>query len=508
MMSAYQDLELLGYVVGEARPYKADFVALRPPQLGEYVYMEYGGYSVVGLVESSITGSTVLTNDLRFPEDVERIVNNVRSNERMLYYRGSIRILGDAKELRIPPIAPPPGTKVWRAPSEILEAMFAPKANNWVRVGVLLRAPDVEAKVDLNKVVTRHLAILAKTGMGKSNLVALLAKRVVEKGGTIIIFDYHGEYKTMRSKDIQINVISPRLNPKSITFDELARIIGVRPNATRQRTVLKECKEKVDASDVRTVDEYLQQLKLCLKTYRGQSKDAAEKVLELLEAHEKTLERLLGNVAGDVLDRVVLGAMNIVDLSELRSYQADAVVAHWIQRVLEDRKFAEWCKRQRVCHSARLLHPVVLVIEEAHVFISSSSETASKHQAELVVREGRKFGVGLIIVSQRPRGLDPNILSQIGSLAVLRIVHPEDQTYIAKHCEPATQEIMEQLPGLNVGEAILVGEWVRVPTVAKIDLVEEKVFGADIDAVSEWHRTKTEVEEKIAEIEDYLPPPP
>ena len=501
-------LELLGYIVGEAKPYRATFVALRPPQLGEYVYMEYSGYSVVGLVESSITGSTVLTEDLRFPDDIERIVSNIRGNERMLYYRGSIRILGDADELKIPPVSPTPGTRVWKAPSEVLEKMFAPRIDRWVRVGVLLRAPNVEAKVDINKVVTRHLAILAKTGMGKSNLVALLAKRIADKGGTIIIFDYHGEYKTIRSQEVVINVISPRLNPKNVSFDELARIIGIRPNATRQRALLKECKEYIDSSDVKTSEEYLQRLKHCLRTRSSPAgRDVGEKVLELLEAHEKTLQRLLGNVVGDVLDRVVLGAINVVDLSELRSYQADAIIAHWIQRVLEDRKLAEWSKRQGLKHSAKLLHPVVLVIEEAHVFISSTTETASKYQAELIVREGRKFGVGLIIVSQRPRGLDPNILSQIGSLAVLRIVHPEDQMYIAKHCEPATQELMEQLPGLNVGEAILVGEWVRVPTVAKIDLVEEKVFGADIDAVSEWTKTK-HITELTPEINDYIPPPP
>jgi len=500
-------LELLGYIVGEAKPYRASFVALRPPQLGEYVYMEYSGYSVVGLVETSITGSTVLTEDLRFPDDIERIVSNIRSNERMFYYKGSIRILGDADELKIPPVSPIPGTKVWKAPSDVLEKMFAPRQDKWIRVGVLLRAPDVEAKVDINKVVTRHLAILAKTGMGKSNLVALLAKKVVRKGGTIIIFDYHGEYKTMKSQEVLINVISPRLNPKNVSFDELARIIGIRPNAIRQRAILKECKEYVDNLDIKTVDEYLQKLKQCLKTRGTSSRDIREKVLELLETHEKTLQRLLGNAVGDVLDRVVLGAINVIDLSELRSYQADAVIAHWIQRVLEDRKLAEWSKRQGMKYPAKLLHPVVLVIEEAHVFISSNTETASKYQAELVVREGRKFGVGLVIVSQRPRGLDPNILSQIGSLAVLRIVHPEDQIYIAKHCEPATQELMEQLPGLNVGEAILVGEWVRVPTVAKIDLVEEKVFGADIDAVSEWTKTK-HISKLSSEIEEYIPPPP
>ena len=104
------------------------------------------------------------------------------------------------------------------------------------------------------------------------------------------------------------------------------------------------------------------------------------------------------------------------------------------------------------------------------------------------MREGRKFGIGLIVVSQRPRGLDPTVLSQLGNLAILRIVHPEDQQYVAKHCEPITQDVVEELPGLNIGEAILLGEWVSVPTIVKIDLVKEKVSGGDIDAVALWGR--------------------
>jgi len=86
--------------------------------------------------------------------------------------------------------------------------------------------------------------------------------------------------------------------------------------------------------------------------------------------------------------------------------------------------------------------------------------------------------------------LNPSILSQIGNLAVLRIVHPEDQLYIAKHCEPATQDLVEQLPGLNVGEAIIAGDWIPVPSLVKIDRVEENVSGGDGDAVSVWRSFK------------------
>lgn len=471
--------DIVGYIVGESKPYRADIIAFRPLALGEYLYMEYYDYRVLAMVNTSVTGSPIITDNLIDPRDIERLVKTIRYGERVYYYRGSIKILGgfndSSTKLYMPPIPPPPGTEVYKAPKSVLARVFSPSGREFIRVGTLLREIDVEVRVNINKVVSRHLGILAMTGMGKSNLVALIAKRAAELGGTIIVFDYHGEYTSMRPSNIIVNVVRPRINPLNLDLEEVARLLNIPRNATRQRMALRECLENVGDSD------FFSRLRKCLQSRVARYGISAQKVLDAVIVYEGFLRRILDEKIEDIINNIVLGAINIVDLSDLHLNQADAIVSHWLTRVLEARKIGMWSNGLQGLSS-----PLLMVIEEAHAFISADAETATRRSAESIVREGRKFGIGLIVVSQRPRGLDPTVLSQLGNLAILRIVHPEDQQYVAKHCEPITQDVIEELPGLNIGEAILLGEWVSVPTIVKIDLVKEKVCGGDIDAVAQW----------------------
>jgi len=472
------DVESVGFVVGESKPYRAEVLAVRPLMIGEYLYMEYYGYGVLSMVSSTTIGSHVFTSEIFDPRDIERITKTVRGGERMYYYKGVVNILGyiegEESKLKIPPIPPPPGTEVVKAPATVLSKIFSPNKENYVRVGTLLREPSVEVRVDINKVVSRHLGILAMTGMGKSNLVALLAKRITEKRGTVIIFDYHGEYVSMTIPGL--NVIKPRLNPRMLSLDEISRLLNVPKNATRQRATLFECLESFPNNG-----DFFQGLKRCLQAKAVKFGVSAQKVLDMITAYEKYLRKILDESVEDVIDRLVIGSINVVDLSELHLHQADAVIAHWLNRLLSSRKEAVACGGRR-----GLQVPVVAVIEEAHAFIPSDQETATKKAAISIAREGRKFGLGLVVVSQRPRGLDSTILSQLGNLAILRIAHPEDQNHISRYCEPVFQDVIDELPGLNVGEAILLGEWVKIPTLAKIDYVNEKISGFDIDAVAVW----------------------
>lgn len=475
------ELESIGFVVGESKPYRAEVIASRPLAVGEYLYMEYYGYGVLTMVSSTTIGSHVITSDIYDPRDVERIIKNIRGGERVYYYKGVVNILGHldggSPKLRIPPIPPPPGTEVVKAPKSFLAKVFSPEGDNYIKIGMLLREPSVDVRVDVNKIVSRHLGILAMTGMGKSNLVALIAKRVVEKHGTIVVFDYHGEYGSMSIPNV--NIVKPKLNPRNMSLDELARLLNIPKNASRQRAALYECLEGGHSNG-----DFFQSLRRCLQTKVVRYGGSAQKIVDMITAYERYLRRILDENTDDVIDKIVLGAINVVDLSELYINQADAVLAHWLNRVLSARKEAMVSSGRR-----GLFTPILLVIEEAHMFIPYDQATATKREAISIVREGRKFGVGLVIVSQRPRGLDPTVLSQLGNLAILKIVHPEDQSHIARYCEPVFQDIVDELPGLNIGEAVLLGEWVRIPTLARIDHVKEKTSGYDIDAVSIWQKS-------------------
>jgi|DewCreStandDraft_3_1066083.scaffolds.fasta_scaffold01751_5 DNA helicase HerA-like ATPase len=479
--------DIVGYVVGESKPYSVTILSSKPLMLGEYVEISYNGVRVIGLVQASISGSYVIDETLA-PEDLRRVINIHKGSDGAIYYKGHIKILGDPEELRIPPIPPPPGIEVRRASQKTLSRIFAPEGPQWARVGSLLRNPEVEVRVDLNKVVQRHLAVLAMTGMGKSNLVSLLVREILRRGGTSFIFDYHGEYVGLEFQGLpRPNVIRARINPRFLSWQEFARLVGVKHGAKNQENIVKKCKEEIDYSDSQGGRSYLDSMIQCARregqlSRRSEMTKASEAVVETIEANRPFLQRIVDDEARDIADQAVIGCINVIDLTGLSSFlQADAVVSHWLGRILEERKNAIWRRSQ-----AKMPHPVVVILEEAHIYLSTERETLTKPRAEHIAREGRKFGVGLIIVSQRPRGLDPDVLSQMGSMAIMRIVQPEDQAHIARASETLTQEILEQLPGLNVGEAVLLGHWVRMPAVVKIDHVVEKTAGVDIDAVKEW----------------------
>ncbi|HKU33679.1 MAG TPA: ATP-binding protein, partial [Candidatus Nitrosotalea sp.] len=106
-----------------------------------------------------------------------------------------------------------------------------------------------------------------------------------------------------------------------------------------------------------------------------------------------------------------------------------------------------------------------------------------------VAREGRKFGIGLGVVSQRPRNIDPNVLSQMGSLAIMKIVQDDDQQQISSAAESLSKDLISQLSSLNIGDALFIGQWVNLPSIVHIDEVKGKRSGSDLDAVSEWSQT-------------------
>ena len=119
----------------------------------------------------------------------------------------------------LPAVPPVPGAQIIQAKKDDLGQIFGPENNEWVKIGNLLRNSEIDSMINLNKIVSRHVGILAMTGMGKSNLVTLLAKQIAKLDGTVIIFDYHNDYADL---DIpKINVIDAKINPRLLEADTL-----------------------------------------------------------------------------------------------------------------------------------------------------------------------------------------------------------------------------------------------------------------------------------------------
>ncbi|AEM39409.1 HerA-ATP synthase with barrel domain [Pyrolobus fumarii 1A] len=468
----------LGYVLDGATPVRATFVSSEPPKLGDYVVIRSTGIELLGFVENIGAKSVMLatTHSVKEPSFIQRL-NELRLNGDT-FFEARVRIVGDVNdpEFRNPRIPPPPGAPVYPAPRELLERIFGPGSRGYIRLGVLAARPDVPVYVDVNKMVTRHLAILAVTGAGKSNTVAVITDRIVRMGGTVLILDFHGEYVESDIGGGRVNVIEPRLNPRHLNIAELMILLGIESRYYHQERILRKAYARARESN----EAFLDALRRAVEQLRGKEEPKAlAAVLNKIEGLIERYRDILDEEAGDMLSRLRPGFANVLDLSRVDEDAADVIASHMLRRILQARK------AHRVTGNG-LPYPIFIVVEEAHILAPKDEDTLSKYWLARIAREGRKFGVGLCLVSQRPKNLDPDILSQANNKIILRIVEPSDQRYVQMATETLSDDLLEQLPSLNTGEAIVLGPMVRMPTLVRIDLYEGRKGGTDPDVVGEW----------------------
>jgi DNA helicase HerA-like ATPase len=484
-------LREVGIIWGAARPERIRFTAKETVRVGEYVVAETEDGPVLYMVDGFKSVSTLLLKAMDYITAEEaRRASEVNPRDRMRI--GVARAIGLIEELRkgrriYPTVPPEPGDSVALADDGILSEVYCQKGERWAEVGCLLRRRNIRVSVDLNAIASKHLAILAATGKGKSNFLALLAKKVAERDGTMVIVDYHSEYGDLRIP--RLREVVPKLNPWGLSAEELADVIGVREGAERQRAMLgKVLDEHVEKNKDK---DFWKALKDGLNIIANNAKNVQEKYTarRLLEIIDRAL-RIWGPIfdqhASSLIDQIYPNRINVLDVSGFTEWQAQVLASKLLEDLLEDRKDAVKGSE------ARFGSPVIVAIEEAHVFVPSGRSTYCSEIIEKVAREGRKFGLSLILVSQRPSRLNADVISQMGSFAISGLTHPADQRFIMEVTDEVTDELGASLPSLNPGEMILVGNFVRAPVLIKADYVREKTVGRDIDAVSEWKRAAGE----------------
>ena len=519
-------------LVARSTPTDTYIIAYEVPQVASYLYSEAGNLKVV----------MVVTGVEAVDEAFTRVFDSKEAEMMAKYAKASCALkivvraspVVDLTTKRRPQTPIPPRTPVYKASKEVLEEAFSicygaftelysdSPLSSWVRIGVLRSHRDVEVKVNVDAILSKHLAVLGSTGSGKSNLVAVLVDRIASLGGQVIIIDSHGEYSDMdvASKDVRLVHFKAKVNPLKVSPMVLASTLIPEAAATKQRNLLRKAirelnslytksgseraeAEKKIAELVQRADKelevevedtsgrrYLKALYALIMKMRDSSsssvkRDVFDSILLKLEKSIVEYDVYSTDVA-DPVDLLEPGTVVDVDVSLLPDAARDEVVSYICRQVL-----------QRAM-TGKLL-PTLIVVEEAHLYARSDSDSAAKQAIERIAREGRKYGVGLVIVSQRPKGIDPNVLSQMNSLCVLKIVQPEDQAYVKQYSEWMTDEMLAALPTLERGEAILLGEWVRMPVAVLIDKHEGKKRGVTTSSVKKWLDSKRAKEAKLKE---------
>ena len=484
---------VVGYCVGEISLSELTFISDKMPQVGEYVTVEYDGKKVLGMVENLVRGNDALNIDLH---DVEAIQTIARIGGKDYYIKGKVKLLGDVNDnLRLPRTPALPGTPIKLADKEILDKVF--KVKNPIRLGTLVNQRDIEVNVEGNPILNRHLAILAMTGAGKSNTVAVLMDQLLRYNVPIFVFDMHGEYRDADFPNGNVNVIQPKINPTYMNFSEIKRLVNIPNNAYIQerhfRYAFNKARTQINEGTEHTYKflDAMYDILYVRSQEEGSDKQIVDVMNKIDDAKDK-YNNLFDNNKGNILTSIKMGHVNVLDLSQTDESVSEVLVSHILRNALQ--------RRKNFFHGGSdktLDHSVFFIIEEAHILAPNKRDSQSKHWIQRVAREGRKFGLGLCLVSQSPKTVDHDALSQMNNMIILRLVEPEDQRHVQSASESLSKDLINQLPSLNVGEAIVLGLMSRVPTLVKIDEFKGRRTGGDLDIIGDLASFEKDEEDEI-----------
>ena len=492
---------VVGICVGETSLNEVTFISDKMPKVGEYVTMEYDGKNVLGMVENLVRGNDALNvdiNDFKAIQKISRI--GVEDN----YIRGKVKILGDINDdLRLPRTPVVPGTEIHLADFEILDEIF--KVKNPIKLGCLVNQSDVEVNVDANPILSRHLAILAMTGAGKSNTVSVLIDQLLRYNVPIFVFDMHGEYKNASFPNGDVNVIQPKINPQYMNFYEIKKLVNIPSNGYIQERHFRKAfnKARKQMEDGKAHSNNFLQMIYDILEIESKDEKSDKQIVDVMNKIEDSMDRysnLFNQNAANILSNIKKAHANVLDLSQVDEAVASVLVSHILRNSLQRSKnAANSGDKQELLDSS-----VFFILEEAHILAPNKRDSDSKRWIQRVAREGRKFGLGLCLVSQSPKTVDHDALSQMNNMIILRLVEPEDQRHVQSASESLSQDLINQLPSLNVGEAIVLGLMSRIPTLVKIDEFQGRTHGDDMDIVSHFVSSLEKEAEEIEKLDDEL----
>lgn len=489
---------IIGRCIGETSLIEVNFISKDLPKVGEYVTLEYDGKCVLGMIESMVRGSVSLNGDIYDPETIAKI-REIEGDD--FYIKGKVTILGDVDDdLRLPRIPAPPGTPLKLASKEILNPIL--KMKNSLKLGHLISQDDVDVYVDINKMVSRHLAILAMTGAGKSNTVSVIVDGLLKFNACILIFDMHSEYVSAEFSNGKVNIIEPIVNPKYMEFNEIKKLANIGSNASLQerffRKAFLKANENIQKGEAISTDFLEIMLNILNEWYLDEdmfdSKDKSKimDVINKIEDLNVKYDRLFNTNVSNILNKLEVGKANILDLGQVDENTAEVLVSHVLRQSLKSRKRAV-----KYNDDDALRFPVFFVVEEAHILAPQSRNPDSKYWITRIAREGRKFGLGLCLVSQSPKSVDGETLAQANNMIILRLVEPKDQKHVQTASENLSEDLVKQLPSLNIGEAMVLGLMTKIPTLVKIDEFKGRKIGGDLEITEEWSSFLKNKEEKL-----------
>ncbi|MDR2866272.1 MAG: DUF87 domain-containing protein [Methanomassiliicoccaceae archaeon] len=434
-------------------------------------------------------GSLIRKTDL----SLEKTLNMNGNTDIQGIISAQIDVVGyrdDRGLLQVPRTTFSAGKPVFRANDALIQSVLGlkMKEKSGAYIG-LLHGHGVPVYLDINDLLQRHACILAKTGGGKSYMSGDIIEELMKHKVTCMIIDPHGEYSAMRDVgkpgDKRFGV-APRgyadhINEFTISKNaagdsrplrftlrtleareilELTRTNDIRSHLPSLRKAIDYLRERQDSYSVRELIDVL-------------SRDEENKNPMLITELEYLDEIGIFATRGNRVDELVEeGRTTVINLKGVPPDIQELIVRRLSTLMFEMRKLGN-------------VPPMMMIIEEAHNYCPQQGTAISSRALATIASEGRKFGLGLMVISQRPAKIDKNVLSQCGTQIILKVTNPNDVKAIASSVEGLTNGMTEDIQTMPIGIAMVVGAGIEAPLLVDVRPRESRHGGSGVKVLSE-----------------------
>ena len=547
-------------------------VVYRIGQIGSFLKIPLGYCNVIGIVTqigAVAIPENVLEKQLTFGYDAVSnsqwlTINLIGEQTGKRFYRGVSQ-------------SPTTGDSVCLVTIDDLSNIYNDyNASSSINVGNISSSESLNAYMNLDKIVSRHIAVLGSTGSGKSNAVGVILNAIIEKqfkNARILVLDPHGEYNTVFKRSSSVYKIGGDYTSKqlyvpywALPFNELISLFDA-PITDANREYIREkiVNAKVKGAEVNGIkidpvlisadspipfsikklwfdlDDFERQTfnkrgdpdsktqlieqgdpnKLKSNIYQPASttnsppyiNNQAKGLLGFLESIrlkladtrynflfmpgeytpdiEGKIQKDIGDLLSDWFDSQK--TISIFDLSNVPAELMLSITGTLLNIVYEALFWG-----QNLSNGGKH-RPLLIVLEEAHNYLHSGKASIASRTVQRIAREGRKYGIGLMLVTQRPSELDETVLSQCGTIVALRMNNNKDRAYVSGAIQDELRSLIDLLPSMRTGEAIISGEGVKIPSRVQFFRLNGAYKGSD-PAVSELWRNVSKNENSYAEL--------
>jgi DNA helicase HerA-like ATPase len=414
-----------------------------------------------------------------------------------------------------PRILPRSGDPIYLAPGEMLAEVLSKRKvgeRGAAHVGWLLSRGqgNVAVALDVNEFTSTHLSIIAGTGSGKSYLAGVTIEELMKphNKGCVLIADPHGEYDTLLDMMNDpafcegtyrptVRIMRPhqvKVRISNLTLDDLRHLL---PSlGERMDYLLTEAHSRVQrapgsAYDGQwTVDDLISAVQDVGQDHMNQGVDYSSSMFGLiwrLRQRFKNSPNFHDNEHLDLNQLFRPGQCTVLQLNEIDQRDQQVIVATLLRRLLQARMRTDKGKTVEG-DEQHLPYPVFVLLEEAHHFAPASGDVVSTQTLKTILSEGRKFGVGVGLISQRPGKLDQDVLSQCMTHFIMRIVNPIDQNSIAGTVESIGRDLLAELPALSKGQVVIAGSSLNTPVICQTRSRHTRHGGTSMAAADEWDK--------------------